>query len=88
MADPYLIILITTKKFIYTGVCSPGQLKAWPITANAGGVQAQRSPGDPFEEAVRAREARGCVCHCARDGAWGPLPLCGPESRLHEDPGS
>ena len=88
VADPYLIILITTKKFIYTGVCSPGQLKAWPITAAAGGVQAQRSPGDPFEEAVRAREARGCVCHCARDGAWGPLPLCGPESRLHEDPGS
>ena len=55
MADPYLIVLITTKKFICTGAPSPGQLKAWPITAAAGGVQAQRSPGDPSEEAVRAR---------------------------------
>ena len=42
VADPYLIILITTKKFICTGAPSPGQLKAWPITATAGGVQAQR----------------------------------------------
>lgn len=86
VADPYLIILLTTKKFNYTGAPSSGQLKAWPITAAAGGVQAQRSP-DPSEAAVRAREAQGCVCHCARDGAPGPLPLRRPESHLHGDPG-
>ena len=61
VADPYLIILITTKKCVYPGAPSAGQLKAWPITAAAGGVRAQRSPGDPSEEAVSAREARGCL---------------------------